>query len=343
MALPEFDEFCKATASERSRADAARVFSAWGQSIIPGNLRADAGETMVFARQLEYVKAQVYEVRYLDLLVRTLIPVDNSVPTGAQSFVWRVWDRMGMAKIIANYADDLPKVTMLGKENVQGIKSLGVSYDYSIQDVRSAAMAGIALEAEKAKTARRMVENKIEKLAALGDAAADLPGMLNNANVPLIDNTTIHGDWTNAATTGAQIFSDLNIMGNRIPINTKQIFKPDTLLLPTNAYIRASSEPYSIYSAESVLSTWMRTNPVGIRTVIPWHMLDTADAAGTNGRAVVYKRDPEVIELIIPQEFEQLPPQPRNLAFDVPCHARIGGVSIKQPYGMLYVDDVQNA
>ena len=54
--------------------------------------------------------------------------------------------------------------------------------------------------------------------------------------------------------------------------------------------------------------------------------MDFADAAGTGPRMLTYQRDPEILELIIPQDFEQFPPQARNLAFVVPCHARIGGV-----------------
>ena len=69
-----------------------------------------------------------------------------------------------------------------------------------------------------------------------------------------------------------------------------------------------------------------------------WHKLDLADAAGTGPRMVTYQRDPEVLELVIPQEFEQFPPQARNLAFVVPCHARVGGVVVYYPLAIVYTD-----
>ena len=77
-----------------------------------------------------------------------------------------------------------------------------------------------------------------------------------------------------------------------------------------------------------------------LRNAESWYKLNTADAAGTGPRALFYKRSPEVLELVIPQDFEQLPPQAKNLAFVVPCHARCGGVVVRYPVAMLYLDGI---
>ena len=53
---------------------------------------------------------------------------------------------------------------------------------------------------------------------------------------------------------------------------------------------------------------------------------------------VAYQRDPMVLQLEIPQEFEQFPPQARGLSFVVPCHARIGGVHMHYPLAVAYMD-----
>jgi hypothetical protein len=301
--------------------------------------RADAGETAAFARQLEYVKAQTYDVKYLQHKARMFIPVDSSVPSGAESFVWRAWDMAGMAKIISNYATDLPKVAILGAEVIQGIKSIGDSYGYSIQDVRAAAMSGTQLDTKLALAARRMIENKIENLAARGDAAAGLPGFVNNANVPLITavGTDINGDWLNA--TSAEILADLNTIANTIVETTGETHIPDTMILPTNRYSFVATKPYSDTDSRSVLRVFLENSPY-VKNVDQWQYLNTADAAGTGPRVVCYERSPEVLEMVIPQEFEQFPPQAKGLEFEIPCHARFGGVSIRYPLGMLYADGV---
>ena len=44
---------------------------------------------------------------------------------------------------------------------------------------------------------------------------------------------------------------------------------------------------------------------------------------------------------MIPQEFEQFPPQPRNLSLIIPCHKRFGGVSLRYPMAITYMDGTE--
>src|SRR5690554_5233059 len=97
--------------------------------------RLDSRETAMLARQLEYIKAQTYDVRYPAFKARTFIPVSTEVPPGAESITYRQWDQYGMAKVIANYADDLPLVDVVAREFTTKVKSLGEAYQYSIQDL----------------------------------------------------------------------------------------------------------------------------------------------------------------------------------------------------------------
>lgn len=301
----------------------------------------DANETAAFSRQLEYVKTQTFDVKYLDHKARSLIPVDGSIPNGAESFVWRAWDWHGMAAIISNFADDLPKVDVMAAEVVQGIKSLGASYGYSVQDLRAAQMAGVQLETKRATAARRAIENQIENIAAMGNSAAGLPGFLNNANVPLLtaSGSDINGDWANPLTTSQEILDDLNTIANSVVETTKHTHIPDTMVLPTSRYSKIATKPYSANDTRSVLRVFLENSPY-VRNVDQWYYLDTADAALTGPRVVCYERSPEVLELVIPQEFEQFPPQARGLSFEINCHARIAGVSVRYPMAIVYADGV---
>lgn len=317
-----------------ARLDAAHI----GHVLLTMGYKADAGETAAFTRQLEYVKTKTYDIKYAALKARKFIPVDSSVPTGAESFVWRAWDWAGMADIISNYADDLPKVDAQAAEVVQIIKSLGASYGYTIQDLRASAFGGTQLDTKRASAARRSVENKIEQLAAKGNAAAGLPGFINNANVPLlVAGGAIVGSWKTS--TPSQVLADLNAIANSIVETTKEVHTPDTLILPTSRYSYVATTPMSVNDNRSILEVFLQNSPY-IKYVDQWQFLDTGDAAGTGPRAICYERSNEVLELVIPQEFEQFPPQPQNLAFNIPCHARIGGVSIRYPLAIAYADGI---
>ncbi len=94
--------------------------------------RADSAQTAVFLRQLTYVYEQTYDIKYPDLKARKLIPLDTRVTNGADSFVWRQFDKRGQAKIVQNYADDFPNVETFGQEYQTRIVSVGASYQYSL-------------------------------------------------------------------------------------------------------------------------------------------------------------------------------------------------------------------
>lgn len=299
------------------------------------NVRLDARETAILTRQLEYVKSRTYDVKYPAMAARRFIPVSTETPNGADSITYSQWDQYGMAKVVANAADDLPLVDVVAQEFTSPVKSLGDAYTYSIQDLRRVAQSGQPLDAMRAQAARRAIESAIDEIAAFGLPEARLPGLLNHANIPIVAPDT--GTWATA--TAEEILADLNKLVNSIVTSTKNVHQPDTLLLDTASFALLASMPTGADLQRTVLRVFLETNPY-IRNVDQWHKLDTADAAGTGPRIVAYQRSPEVMELEIPQEFEQFPPQARNLAFVIPCHARIGGTVVRYPLAIAFMDGV---
>lgn len=298
-------------------------------------LRMDDKFNAVLEKQLEYVKSKTYDIVYPELKGRLYCPVSNEVDPGAESITYRQWDEFGMAQIIANYADDLPLIDALVEEFTQRVKGLGAAYQWSIQDLRRSAMAGAMLDQRRARSARRSIELQVDDIAARGNANAGLTGIANNANVSLIAPTT--GSWSTA--TGAQMVADMLKFSSDIVIANKETIIPDTIILDVTNYHRFANARISTTgdTHTTALQAFLQSSPY-ITNVGSWYKLATLDAAGTGPRAICYKRDPEVLTLEIPQEFEQLPPQPKNLAFQVPCHARIGGVIVYYPIGMGYMD-----
>lgn len=297
--------------------------------------RSDAGESAVFARQLEYVYSQTYDVKYPEFKARLFIPMDTSVPAGAETYTYRQFDEVGMAALISDYSGDLPSVNLLGKEFTGKCRSIGTSYSYSIQDVRRANMANLPLETSLPAVARRVTEAKIDALAAFGDTTAGLVGFLNQPNVPLV--SAITGSWATA--TADQIIADLDKLVNSIVTGSNGIHAPDTLLLPIEQFLRLNNLQKSAASDKTVLQ-WYLENNAFIKNIDQWHVLSTADAARTGPRAVCYTRTPEMLGLVVSQEFEQFPPQAENLAFTVPCHARVGGVKMTYPLSAAYMDGI---
>lgn len=307
----------------------------------------DAGETMFFTRELESIKAKTYDVLKKPLRAFELIPVDSTVGAGAETIVYQQYDMTGMAKVIANYADDLPRADVKGKEFVAKVKSVGDSYGYNLQEIRAASMAGKPLEQKKANAALYAQRLTWNSVAFYGDEENGLPGWLTNPNIP---SASAPADGTGSATTFAsktptQILRDLNDLVNGIFELTKGAEQPDTLVLPIEQYTLISTTVFGTASDTTILEMFLKNQP--FITEVTWAdelSASSLAAAGvtdfTGNIAIAYARDPDKMTFEMPQGFEQLPVERRGLEFLVPCHSRIAGVLIYYPLSQSILEGI---
>jgi hypothetical protein len=289
----------------------------------------DAG--LFLERQLEYIRPQVFEVTYADIKYPTLLPVTSEAGPGAQTYTYRIMDSTGEFKLIADAADDLPRADISQVEKSINIRSFGGSFGYTVQELRAAQMANIALEQRRAAAVRRAYEEKVEKVAMFGESTVGLAGFFNNATVDVV----AANKWFDTAT--AQEMLELLNYGVSAIINASNMKEqPDTILLAYEDYNKISTTRNSDSSDVTVLEYFLRTNPY-IRNVEPINQLDAGNSELNTNRMVVYKRDPEKVQLHIPQPLELFPPQQRGLEFIVPAHARVGGVALYYPKSVIYV------
>ena len=304
----------------------------------PG-LRQDAGETAFFARQLEWIRPQPFDVEFAPLKARMFLPVNNQIPTGAELYTYQIYEQIGRAKITRDYADDAPRADLRGREASQVLRAVTSSYGYSIQEIRSAMMANLNLDARKANAAREAVERKFDDILLLGDPDFQLNGLFSftkgGVGNPLSfpDPT---GTWDTL--TPDEVLAQLHGIASLIVTNSNEVEVPDTILLPIDRYNLIANTRMGVSSDTTILTQFLRTSPY-ITDVMMSHKLATAGAGGTR-RMVCYKRDPSKLEALIPQEFEQLAPQQKDYQIVTPCHSRIGGVVLYYPKSMAYGDAI---
>jgi hypothetical protein len=291
----------------------------------------DAG--LFLERQLEYIRPQVFEVQYADIKYPTVLPVTAEAGPGAQTFTYRIMDSTGEFRLIADAADDLPRADISQTEKSINIRSFGGSFGYTVQELRAAQMANIALEQRRAAAVRRAYEEKVEEVAFFGESAVGLSGFFNNSTVDVV----AADKWfTTAGTTAQEMLELLNYGVTAIINGSKMKEQPDTILLSYADYNKISTTRNSDSSDVTVLEYFLRTNPY-IRNVEPINQLEADNSVLNTDRMVVYKRDPEKVQLHIPQPLELFPPQQRGLEFIVPAHARVGGVALYYPKSVIYV------
>lgn len=300
----------------------------------------DSDESVFFLRELEFIKSKTFDVKYAELKARRLFPLNPEADPGATEITYYQYDQAGMAKIIANYADDLPRVDIKGKKFTSPIKELGAAYGYTIKEIRSSKMANKKIDQRRANAARRAIAQAENRYAFSGDATTGLPGFLSNANISSVtipaDGTGSSKLWTNK--TPAQIIRDLNLVANTIVSNTKGVETPDTMLLPVDKYTYVASTPRSDNSDTTILKYFLQNNPF-IKNVDWVNELTGAGSSGTD-RMLAYRRDPDALTLEVPSDFEQLDVEKRNLEYVIDCIESFGGVIIYYPLSVCYGDGI---
>lgn len=297
-------------------------------------INLDSAESLFFERELESKKSRTYDVVRAPLKAMELIPVSSEAGPGAEVITYEQYDQTGIAKIIANYADDLPRATVKGREFSARVKSVGNSYGYSLQEIRAAQFAGKSLTDRQALAAARAQREEWNRVAFYGDDEFGLQGWLTQANIPksaVADGDSNDTEWETK--TPDEILKDLNDAVHAIVSTTNGSEAPDTVVLPIEQYTLIATTPRSATSDTTILDYFIQKSP--FITSVEWANELKGSFVGDTDGFIVYRRDPETMTLEMPQIFEQLPVQERGLEFVVPCHSRIGGVLVYYPLSQI--------
>ena len=301
-------------------------------------MNLDANESAFFKRQLEYVRAQSYDVKWAENKALALFPVDSSAGPAATDITWRQYTRVGMAKMVSDYADDFPRVDVNGTEKSVVPHDIGAAYGYSIQEIRRAQMAGFPLETRRADAARRAIEDKINTIAFSGDSATNLTGFIQYPGTTEFTLTSGVGGDTWALKTADEILADMNGLVYAVLSATNGVEQPDTMLLPLAQYNTIKTKRLGTYSDTTVMDYFLKTNQYIKR--IEW-LVELATGSDTTGtRAMVFKNDADHLQLILPVPFEQFDYNKKGLAYTIPCLARTAGMIVYYPGSIAFVDGI---
>lgn len=323
--------------------DSLKVMRAMNQ-IAPDDqrMKLDAGEAVFFERQLESVESRLYQTKYKELKYRRLIPVSNRDGAGASSIVYYIYSKVGMAKIIANPADDLPRSDVFATETIAKVFSIGTSFGFSTKEMRRAQFSGVPLEMLKVDSARRAVRVKESDIAWNGETAHNIVGLFDNTNIPN-DQAPLNAATTSRAwadKTADEIIADISALISGVRIVTNGVQAANTLLLPIAQYDIIAQLPRSSVSDTTVLEFITKPgNSYGL-DLVDWLVELEGAGTGASDMAFAYERDPEVLELRIPMEMQMLPPERRNLEMLTNIESEIAGVVVRYPLACRKMYDI---
>lgn len=309
----------------------------------PRRMMMDAQQAMGFlVSQTSYIEREAVAIRYPDIQYPQIIPVDTSANEWAKSVTYYSTDRVGRAGWFHHLAKDLHFADVERAQHEVGLEMADIGYRYSVEELGVAQMTGQPLTSDRAAAARRAYEEFVDGVAIQGDTAKNFAGLMN---YPGIDIVIAGNDWANR--TADEILADVNsaITGMYVATNTVEL--ADTLLLPIAAMsiiatkrIPETSITVLDFLARNNVYTHTTGQQLTIRAV---RGLDTAGTGGT-GRMIAYRRDPQILKLHIPMPHRFMPVfHSAPLVYDVPGIFRLGGLEVRRPKAIRYIDGIIDA
>jgi hypothetical protein len=290
--------------------------------------------------QTAHIEASVYAIKYGDIQYPNLIPVDTSAHPFAKTVEYYSSDKAGKADWINGNSDDIPMADVEHSKFNTPVFTAGIGYGYGWEEINQAQMLGINLANDKAAAARRASEEMVDRIALEGDATKGMEGLFDNSAVT--STPALTGDWPTAS--GDAIIADINACLTNVQVATNNIILADTLLLPFASWNLIASK--RLTDTSMTILEFIRLNNVYTAqtgaplTIRAERNLDDAGISG-DARMIGYRRSPEVLKLHMPMPHRFMPVyQTGPLRWDVPGVMRLGGLDIRLPNEISYVDGI---
>ena len=305
---------------------------------MPFNAKQNAAILALFG----VIASETYGLEREALHATEFVPMQTGIAPFAPSFAYKVISDVGMAKFVADYADDLPPVGRFLKVESVGIRTIAISYAYSNVELEQYLSIGVDVSRDDAISARHYIDTKVDEVILVGDDQQGLTGLFNNENV------TVVASPNNAAGTStklknkdlSEIVKTVQAMVDGAYGVNKGTIVLDSIIFSHEAYSYLSTTPVSANNSTSILNYLKEI--FREQGIVNWNESRKLDDIGVGGvgRAVLYKKSPTILAFVLPIPFRQEEAQPHALHYKVPCYARIGGTVIKNPKGLVYCDGI---
>jgi hypothetical protein len=291
----------------------------------------DAANLGFVQKQTSHIESEVIEMEYPEIRYAQDVPVDTSANAFAKSVTFYSMDKVGRAKVINGHGDDIPLANAEILQHETEVTMAGIGYGFSLEEIGQAQMLGMNLDGMGAEAANYSYEKFMDDVAFIGFSGTS-GGLFNYAGVT---TAAAGGAWSGR--TPQQILADFNTMITGPYAATNGVEIPNCIRLPIAVMGDITTRQIAPESTMTILEYVQAKNVYTAQTGMP---LDVRGDYRLTTRAVAYHKSPRVLKMHIPMPLRFLPVQPRNLEYVVPGMFRTGGLDIRRPGAVRYVDGV---
>lgn len=301
------------------------------------SVRQDTASLGAFLRGLEDIESEVQREEFAELALADgkIVPLEILNKPGVRRTTYRKVTAIGAFKLHRNYATEIPMVNLLSEEYTQEINKWVGGYYISDDDIDAARLGlEMSIEQEDVAAVREAAMQHLNRLIAFGDPDLNLPGFLNHPDpIRTFTSTPI-----SSASTPNQILALLNDSVTAIVTATRQVEKPDTLLLPVRQWNYLSTVRVSDSIDKTLLKQFLENSPY-IKNV---EVLNECEAAGIDGTdvMVIYRRDKKKLKSMIYEDFQFKPLERKGFGYQRPAYFRYAGLRLYRPYSIHIVENI---
>lgn len=285
------------------------------------------------ASELHKIKSAAYEKEYPAGSALKVFPVTNELSDTDKTFEYHVFDKVGLAQIITDYTDDLPTVDALMTPEFGKVFRLGNAFLISIDEIKAGQRTGKPLSTRKANAAQLAHDQLVNKLVFKGSRPHKIVSVFDHPNITKVVATTkwLNGDTKHPEAAEADLEHAIELLENQ----TNGQHRATHILIPPS--IRKVLTARMPETTESYLEYFQKQN--GGITIEAISELENIDGSGKKG-VLVYEKDPMNMSIEIPEAFNMLPAQPKDLHFKVPCTSKCTGLTIYRPLTLVLITDI---
>lgn len=299
----------------------------------------------VVAQSLEEYDSVIPQKQYPEIVIGDFLDIKAITDKGVAKNIYGVLDARGGLTdgIIGSKTTSLVTTDVSLEMAESKIVSWAKSTQWTLQELAEAQRLDINLDTTKLDVLLRNAHQTIQRNGFLGHEVEGLEGLLNSSRVSLSSVTTTKSVAEMTPEEALAFFTELFLAGLE---QTGGASMPSDLAIDSFDLARLGAKGAGFRSGDgmsvstlSVLQDQLSTmagHAVNIRA-IPNKYAQDVKSKGKN-RAVIYTRDPSVIEYPVMMP-ETINPQPFNLiAVQAGLYCRFGSVDVKDPEMVAYVD-----
>lgn len=299
-------------------------------------VKEDAADMGIWtAQELHKIRSAAYEKEYPAGSALRVFPVTNELSDTDKTFEYQTFDKVGYAKIIADYTDDLPTVDALMTSEFGKVFRLGNAFLISIDEIKAGQRTGKSLSTRKASAAQNAHDHLVNQLVFRGSKPHRIVSVFDHPNLTKIAAAKKWYDEANKAKNAEDAYNDLTAAIEALEVQTDGQHRATNILIAPS--VRKTLMVRMPETTESYLDYFMKQNGgIEIESITE---LENIDGQGTKG-VLVYEKDPMNMSIEIPEAFNMLPAQPKDLHFKVPCTSKCTGLTIYRPLTIVLITGV---